>query len=117
MQEAAACRRQPERGPVATVVGMVARDTAISTTPRPMTASSYPLTRTSVSCSLRLRTARPSLVPLRRRTRRRPSDQTTWLLTQLPADADDLEAGAIVVIEEVRVRVRALLVDNTGQDT
>ena len=59
----------------------------------------------------RRQAARPSLVLLRRRTRRRPSDQTTLLLTQLPAVVDDLEAGAIVVIEEARVRVRSLPVD------
>jgi hypothetical protein len=34
------------------------------------------------------------------------------LLTQLPAVASDLEAGAIVVIEEARVRIRSLPVDN-----
>lgn len=56
----------------------------------------------------RRQTERPSLVLLRRRTRRRPSDQTTLMLTQLPAVSDDLEAGAIVVIEEARVRVRSL---------
>ena len=64
----------------------------------------------------RRQTARPSLVLVRRRTRRRPSDQTTLLLTQLPAVADDLEAGAIVVIEEARVRVRSLPMGDRGQD-
>ena len=59
----------------------------------------------------RLQTARPSLVLLRRRTRRRPSDQTTLLLTQLPAVANDPAAGAIVLIEEARVRMRSLPVD------
>ena len=65
----------------------------------------------------RRQTARPSLVLLRRRTRRRPSDQTTLLLTQLHAVADDLQAGAIVVIEEARVRVRSLPVGDHRQDT
>lgn len=65
----------------------------------------------------RRQTARPSLVLLRRRTRRRPSDQSTLLLTQLPAVADDLEDGAIVVIEEARVRVRSLPVGDHRQDT
>jgi len=65
----------------------------------------------------RRQTARPSLVLLRRRTRRRPSDQTTLLLTQLHAVADDLQAGAIVVIEETRVRVRSLPVGDHRQDT
>jgi len=65
----------------------------------------------------RLQTARPSLVLLRRRTRRRPSDQTTLLLTQLPAVAHDLESGAIVVIEEARVRVRSLPVGDHSEDT
>jgi predicted nuclease of predicted toxin-antitoxin system len=53
-------------------------------------------------------TAQPSLVLLRRRTRRRPSEQSTLLLTQLPEVASDLHAGAIVVIEEARVRIRSL---------
>lgn len=87
-----------------------------SSTQRTMTASSYRLTLTSGSCSRVRQTARPSLVLVRRRTRRRPSDQTTLLLTQLSAVAGDLEAGAIVVIEEARVRVRSLPVDDRGQD-
>lgn len=65
----------------------------------------------------RLQAARPSLVLLRRRTRRRPSDQTTLLLTHLPAVANDPAAGAIVLIEEARVRVRSLPVDSPDQDT
>jgi predicted nuclease of predicted toxin-antitoxin system len=57
-------------------------------------------------------TPRPSLILLRRRTRGRPSDQSMLLLTQLPAVSGDLEAGAVVVIEEARVRIRSLPVDN-----
>ena len=53
-------------------------------------------------------TARPSLVLLRRSSQRKPELQAALLLVNLPAVEDALDAGAVVVIEEDRIRVRAL---------
>lgn len=51
---------------------------------------------------------KPSVVLIRRLQGRRPDDQAAVLLTVLPAVSDDLARGAVVVIDESRVRVRAL---------
>lgn len=52
--------------------------------------------------------AAPSVVLFHRQSGRRPREQTALLLSYLPAVESDLEGGAIVVIEERRIRVRAL---------
>lgn len=39
---------------------------------------------------------------------RRPTAQAKLLVDNLPAGAADLDAGALVVIEETRVRIRSL---------
>lgn len=54
------------------------------------------------------RTAEPSVVIFRRSSGRRPEEQARLLLRQLPRIADALERGSVVVIEEDRLRIRAL---------
>lgn len=49
-----------------------------------------------------------SLVLFRRRTGRRPASQASLLLEHLPDVQRQLEDGAVVVIEEGRIRVRQL---------
>jgi predicted nuclease of predicted toxin-antitoxin system len=51
---------------------------------------------------------RPSLVIFRRSTERRPEQQLSLLLANLAAVADELEAGAVVVFEPERIRIRRL---------
>ena len=53
-------------------------------------------------------TAHPSVVLLRRSSQRRPDVQAELLLANLPAVADALDLGAVVVIEDTRIRVRSL---------
>jgi len=50
----------------------------------------------------------PSVILYRRRTRRRPHEQVLILLANLPAVEEDLEAGAIVIIEDHGIRIRRL---------
>ncbi len=50
----------------------------------------------------------PSVVIFRRTTARRPSEQASLLLTNLPAISESLDEGSVVVIEEGRMRVRRL---------
>jgi predicted nuclease of predicted toxin-antitoxin system len=52
--------------------------------------------------------ARPSVILLRHGVPRRPADQVTLLLSNLPPLTADLEAGAIVVFRGDRIRVRRL---------
>ena len=54
------------------------------------------------------RTAEPSVVLFRRSSGRRPDTQGKLLLGQLPRIADSLERGSVAVIEEDRLRIRAL---------
>jgi predicted nuclease of predicted toxin-antitoxin system len=55
--------------------------------------------------------SKPSFVLFRRQTGRRPADQAALLLDHLRDIERDLEAGAVVVIEEGRIRVRQLPVN------
>lgn len=52
--------------------------------------------------------AKPSVILFRRRSRRRPDEQADLVLANLSGFESDLEEGAIVVIEEARIRVRLL---------
>lgn len=51
---------------------------------------------------------KPSVVLFRGATPRRPDDQVTLLLGNLSMVATELEAGAIVIIEPARIRIRSL---------
>ena len=52
--------------------------------------------------------AKPSVVLFRRQSPRRPEDQARVLLRCLPSIREALEKGAVVVIEDNRLRVRSL---------
>ena len=54
------------------------------------------------------KTAEPSVLFLRHSFGRRPEEQARLLLRQLQHIADALERGSVVVIEEDRLRIRAL---------
>ncbi len=52
--------------------------------------------------------AEPSVILLRRQEGRRASEITALILANLDAVADDLDAGAFVVLDDDRVRIRSL---------
>jgi predicted nuclease of predicted toxin-antitoxin system len=56
----------------------------------------------------------PSVILLRREVDRRASSQVSLVLANLEQVAADVEAGAIVAIEDTRVRVRRLPVARDG---
>ncbi|MDQ6750388.1 MAG: DUF5615 family PIN-like protein [Actinomycetota bacterium] len=53
-------------------------------------------------------TRSPSVILFRHGSQHRPESQVALLAANLPALADDLEAGSIVVLEPDRIRIRAL---------
>jgi predicted nuclease of predicted toxin-antitoxin system len=54
------------------------------------------------------REKRPSVILFRRQMQRRPEQQLSLLLLNLPALRGDLDAGAIVVFDQDRIRLRSL---------
>ena len=59
----------------------------------------------------RKRVSRPSVILFRRRSGWRPQAQVGLLLSNLPQVADALWRGWVVVLEQTRVRIRALPID------
>ena len=57
--------------------------------------------------------SKPSVVLFRGATPRRPLDQVVLLLVNLPRVEDDLVAGAIVIIQPARIRIRSLPISGT----
>ena len=52
--------------------------------------------------------AKPSVIPVRGASQRRPDAQVTLLVANLPGISEALERGSVVVFEEARVRIRSL---------
>ncbi len=59
--------------------------------------------------------AKPSVVLFHRQTGRRPREQAALLLANLAEVQAQLDAGAIVILEERRLRVRALPITEPGE--
>lgn len=49
-----------------------------------------------------------SVILFRRLSQRHPKDQVAVLVANLPSLKDEIERGSIIVIEEIRIRIRSL---------
>ncbi len=74
---------------------------------RSMSGSWYQLTRTLTTLT-RSRATGPSVLLIRRLAGRRAADQSAIILANLDQIAEDLTAGAVVVIGDDRIRIRRL---------
>jgi predicted nuclease of predicted toxin-antitoxin system len=55
---------------------------------------------------------RPSVIIFRRTSERRPKKQVTLLLSNLPALERALQEGAVIILEQTRIRIRPLPIGN-----
>jgi predicted nuclease of predicted toxin-antitoxin system len=55
---------------------------------------------------------RPSVIIFRRTSERRPKRQVTLLLSNLPALEAPLQEGAVIILEQTRIRIRPLPIGN-----
>ena len=55
---------------------------------------------------------RPSVIIFRRTSERRPKKQVTLLLSNLPALEAALQEGAVIILEQTRIRIRPLPIGN-----
>jgi len=73
-----------------------------------MSGSWYRLTRTSAACSPVPGRPAPSVLLIRRLAGRRAAEQSAIILANLDQIAEDLTAGAVVVIGDDWIRIRRL---------